>query len=62
MGANIAKIFLTEENPQGGLTINNLKLVVYVTHLHIVAPMMKPLDHIATNVDNPSLEGWAYKS
>ena len=51
------KTLLTEDNSQGELTINNLELVVYVTHLHIFAPLMKPLENIGTKVDNTSAKG-----
>ena len=57
MGANIEKIFLMEENPQGELTINNLELEAYDSCLHIFSPLLKPLDHIATKVYNMAAEG-----
>ena len=37
-----AKI-LTDENPEGFLTINNLELAAYITHLHFFTPFMAPL-------------------
>ena len=50
---------LTNENPQGFLTINDLELAAYIAHLHLFAPRMAPLDHIATGVDNTDAERWA---
>ena len=43
---------LTDENPNGFFTINNLELVAYIAHLHLFAPRMAPLEHISTGVDN----------
>ena len=50
---------LTDENPQDFLTINDLELVVYIAHLHLFAPRMAPLEHIATVVYNTAVESWA---
>ena len=43
---------LTNENPQGFLTINDLELAAYIAHLHLSVPRMAPLEHITTGVDN----------
>ena len=37
---------LTDENPQGFLTINDLEMAAYITHIHFLAPRMAPLEHI----------------
>ena len=50
---------LTDKNPTGFLTINNLKLAAYIAHLHLFAPRMAPLEHISTGVDNTAAESWA---
>ena len=50
---------LTDDNPNGFLTINNLELAAYVAHLHLFAPHMAPLEHIFTGVDNTAAEIWA---
>ena len=42
---------LTENNPGGDLTINDIKLVTYVAHLNIFTTLMEPLENIATKVD-----------
>ena len=52
-----AKI-LTDENPQCFVTINNLELAAYITHLHLFYPCMAPLEHIATGFDNTVAESW----
>ena len=57
MGARTSQILLTDENPWGKLTINNIKLAVYIAHLHIVAPLMNPLEKIANKVNNTAAEG-----
>ena len=36
------------------LTINDLNMDAYITHLQIVAPIMVPLEHIKTKVNNTS--------
>ena len=43
---------LTDENPQGFLTINDLELAVYIAHLYLFALCMAPLEHMVTGVDN----------
>ena len=50
---------LTDDNPHGFLTINNLELAAYIAHLHLFAPRMAPLDHITTGIDNTGAESWA---
>ena len=50
---------LTDENPHGFLTINDLELAAYITHLHLFAPRTASLEHIATWVDNTAAESWA---
>ena len=50
---------LTENNPGGDLTINDIKLVTYVAHLNIFTTLMEPLENIATKVDKTAEEGWA---
>ena len=58
-GKNIANILIMEDNPRGYLTINNLDLAEYVIHIHIFAPLMKPLDRITTKVNNTVAEEWS---
>ena len=48
-----------DTNPTGFLTINNLKLAAYITHLNLFAPRMAPLEHISAGVDNIAAESWA---
>ena len=43
---------LTDTNPTGFLTINDLELAAYIAHLHLFAPCMAPLKHIYIGVDN----------
>ena len=50
---------LANKNPQGFLTINDLELAAYISHLHIFSPRMAPLEHIETGVDNTATESWA---
>ena len=50
---------LTDKNPAGFLTINNLELAAYIAHLHLFAPRMAPLEHISTGEDNTATESWA---
>ena len=50
---------LTDENPQGFLTIHDLELAAYISHLHLLSPCMAPLEHIATGVVNTAAESWA---
>ena len=50
---------LTDENPNGFLTINELELAAYIAHLHLFAPRMEPLEHITTGVENTAAESWA---
>ena len=40
------QIFLSEDNLYGGLTINHLDFVAYVSHLNIFATFMGTLEHI----------------
>ena len=49
---------LTDDNPQYFLTINNLELAVYISHLHLFAPSMAPLEHITTLFDNTAADIW----
>ena len=37
---------LTDKNPVGFLTINDLELAAYIAHLHLFALRMAPLEHI----------------
>ena len=50
---------LTDENPNGFLTINDLELAAYIAHLHLFAPRMAPLKQIPTGVENTAAESWA---
>ena len=50
---------LTDKNPAGFLTINDLELAAYIAHLHLFAPRMAPLEHISTGVDNTATESWS---
>ena len=59
MGSNTAQILLTYENPLGDLIIKNLKMATYVAFIHFFAPLLNPLENIATKVDNTAAEGWA---
>ena len=52
---------LTEENIEGYLTINDIKLAAYVAHLHIFAPLMVPLEQISTILDNMAAECWTWR-
>ena len=52
-----AKI-IPDDNPQGFLTINDLELAAYFSHLHIFAPCMEPLEHISIEVDNTDADIW----
>ena len=47
---------LTDEDPQVFLTINDLELEEYITHLHLFAPHMAPLEHIPMGVNNKAAE------
>ena len=49
---------LTDENPKGFLTINDLEMAPYIAHLHLFSPHMKPLEHIITGVDSTAAESW----
>ena len=49
---------LTEENTEGDITINDLKIAAYVAHIHIFAPLVFPLEHISTRVNNTAMECW----
>ena len=59
VGENTEKILLTEENRQGDLNINDLDLEAYVARHYMFAPLIKPLDNIATKVENTGAEWWA---
>ena len=50
---------LTNENPKGFLTINDLDLAAYITRLQLFAPNMKLIKHITTGVENTAAEKWA---
>ena len=50
---------LTDENPNGFLTINDLELAAYIAHLNLFAPQMEPLEQISTEVDNTATESCA---
>ena len=50
---------LTNENPQGFLTINDLNLAVYIDQVHLFAARMAPLEHIVTGDDNTASDSWA---
>ena len=52
---------LTDKNPTGFLTINDLELEAYITHLHLFALRMAPLEHISTGVDNTAADIWAHQ-
>ena len=41
---------------EGYLTINYIGLAAYITHLHIIAPIMAPLGHISTKMENTAAE------
>ena len=49
---------LTDDNPHGFLTINDLDLAAYISHLHLFNPRMAPLEHIKTGVYNTAAESW----
>ena len=44
--------FLKDDNPKGGLTINNLDLAGYVAPIHIFFPHIAPIKYNSTQVDN----------
>ena len=50
---------LSDDNIDGDLTITDLDLESYVTYLPIFVPLMEPLEHIYTKVDNTSADIWA---
>ena len=50
---------LTDVNPSGFLTINDLELTAYIAHLHLFSSRMAPLKHISTGVDNTAAKIWA---
>ena len=50
---------LSKNNRDGNLTINDMELADYLTHIHIFLPLMAPLEHIATKVDSTAAEIWA---
>ena len=52
VGRTTSQRLLSDYNPDGNLTINDLDLVSYVVHLHIFVPLMVPLDLTATKVYN----------
>ena len=41
---------------EGNITIDNLKLAAYIDHLHIFAPLIAPLDHISTKMENAAVD------
>ena len=45
------------KNPAGNITINDIELDTYVTHFHILTPLMYPLDHNKIKLDNLAAEG-----
>ena len=49
------------KNTKGMLTINDLELAAYISHLHIFAPHMAPLEHITTVVDSTAAKSWAQR-
>lgn len=59
MGKTTPQRMLRDENLTGDLAINDLELAVYVVHLHIFAPLIGPLEHISTKVDNNVVKSWA---
>ena len=59
MGKTTPQRMLRDENPTGDVAINDLELAVYVVHLHIFAPLIAPLEHISTKVDNNAVKSWA---
>ena len=52
IGNTTVQRLLTYKNLDGYITMNDLYISAYVAHLHIFAPLMEPLDHIATKLDN----------
>ena len=54
VASNTSNRLLTEDKSQGELIINDTELAAYVAPLDIFAPLMKPLEHIETKVDNTS--------
>ena len=53
-GATIRILFLTENIVQLDLTINNIELAAYVTHLHLFDPRISPLEYIFMQVGKMS--------
>ena len=39
-------------NPKGDISIKNLDLCTYLSHISIFCPCMATMDHILTRVDN----------
>ena len=47
-----AQILLTDENPSGNLTINDIKIAAHISHICIFALLMDPLYYIYTKANN----------
>ena len=48
------------DNPKRGITINILDLFIYVEQLHLFMPLVEPLDHVDTIVENTVAQGWSH--
>ena len=42
----------------GDLTINDIKLAAYDAHIQNFAPLMTPLKHLNTKLDNKAADYW----
>ena len=52
-------ILVSDTNPKGDVTINDLELTALIAQVHLFDPKMPLLDHIHTVVNNRTVQGWA---
>ena len=62
VGETTTNCVLKEDKPNRDLTINNIDLTAYVTHLHYFFPFMYTLHHIAKKVYNTAVELWVKRA
>ena len=58
VGKTTYKRIITEDNPRGDLTINNIEIASSFAHLYIFNQLMDPLEHISTNANKTVVEVW----
>ena len=51
-------ILVSDTNPKGDVTINDLELTALIAQVHLFDPKMPLLDHIHTVVNNRKVQGW----